>query len=205
VSEPIALTERQWEVYEGIRAQQTPAQIAALMGVSTQYVTQLRAELRDLGLIRQRGDLPAHGRYEDVYPWELTSEQPPAYKPALPPKARLRLEYPQETRQDLTVPPIRQVWWGPWSVQGIPMARPDGKAPKDALPEHRVVVVTNLDTGLHYAFVIRVRRPWPQMLTEAMLETVVTSEDMAPMTLVIAAAIGSEAVLTPPTDKEPTQ
>lgn len=198
------LTDRQWQVYEGIRDEKSPKEIAADMGgVTTSYVTQLRGELRDMGLIRQRGELPAHGRYEDVYPWELTSEQPPIYKPALPPKAVLRLEYPRDAQRDLTVPPIRHVWWGRWSVQGIPMARPDGKSPKDALPEHRVVVLTDLATGLFRAFVVHARRPWREELTRAMLEGVVTTGHMSAMTLVIAAAVGVESVLDVATEQEP--
>lgn len=200
------LTERQWQVYEGIRSHRTPQQIAKDMRVTPQYVAQLRGELRDLGVIRQRGDLPTHGRYEEVYPWELIGDQPPAYKPALPPEARLRLEYPQDAQRDLTVPPIRHVRDDRWSVQGIPMARQDGKAPKDALPTHRVVVVTDLEAGTWRAFLAPVRVRWTESETAFHLQRMrLTREARRAITLMIAAAIGVESVFDLSTDKELNQ
>ena len=194
----IELTHRQHQVYDGIRARMSPGEIADAMGVTLQYVTQLRSELRDLGVIRLRGDLPSHGRYEDVYPWEMTSDQPPVYKPAIPPRARLRLVYPQDARRDLTVPPIRQLWWPDpeprWSVQGIAMARADGRKPKDALPNRRVVVVTALPCEQEWCITVPARQPWTREQTVSWLAPPVTIEEIEPMTLLIAAAIGVDSV-----------
>lgn len=197
------LSERQWQVYEGIKNLRTTTQISQDMGVTASYVAGLRDQLRAMGVIRRCGDLPAHGRYGEVYPWELVSDQPPTYRPALPPQASLRLEYPQDARRDLTVPPIRHVWWEQWSVQGIATARPDGLKPKDALPRQRVVLATHLPTGGQWAWVASIRRPWMESQTrEVLAQWVVTEGDRQAITLVIAAAIGVESVLDLTTDKE---
>lgn len=201
MSEPIALTERQWDVWEGILAQKSVSDIATDMGgVTASYVTMLRAELRDLGLIRRRGDLPAHGRYEDVYPWEPIAEQPPLYKPSMPPRAKLRLEYAQTSDRDLTVPPIRHVWWQQWSVQGIPMTRPVG----GALSGQRVVVVTELVEPHWQRGWVVAQQPWLESQTELWVPGIgVTVSERQAMTLLIAAAIGVESVLDLTPVKEP--
>jgi hypothetical protein len=202
------LTERQWDVYSGIRDRKTPAQIAADMGVTVSYVTQLRGELRDMGVIRRRGELPAHGRYEEVYPWELVSDQPPAYKPALPPKAKLRLEYPKDVARDVTVATIRHVWWPwpepRWSVQGLPTSRPDGRPPHEVLADQRVVLMTFLPHGelAQWSFPASTKLPWRESNTQKLV--LVTGEDYRAMTLLIAAAIGVDAVMDL-TGKEPHQ
>lgn len=195
----VELTERQMAVYCGIQARKTPRQIATELGVSPQRVAAIRATLRDLGLIRQLQDLPAHGRYTEQYPWVAVSEHDPI------PKLRLRLEHPQASSRDLTVATIRHVMWAVWSVQGLPMVRPDGVRAHEGLPDQRVVLITNLEAGAQWAFPASTSRPWLESDTLTMWREFVTEDDRRAMTLVIATAIGVESVFDLTDVRERTQ
>ena len=195
----VELTSRQLEVFAGIQEGWSQRKIARSLLVSPQAVNNVVGELRDLGVIRRRGDVPETARVGEGYVWEPVPDMTVVPKVPLPPQARLKMVYAECSHKDLRVPPIRQVWWPEpeprWSVQGIPMRRPDGKPHWEAVSGERVVVVTHLLADQHWLWVARTQRPWRESQTELWLEMMVSGEVLPSMTLMIAAVLDTEAVM----------
>lgn len=194
----VELTPREFEFYQAILNQVPMAELAVRMGtggrpLSRQRLAKYRYQLADRGVIRRRGDVPKHSKVTEEYAWEPTGV-PVVEKVALPAGARLRLAFPQEVQRHTEVPPIRLVMWEGWSVQGIPMRRPDGRGPKDALPTHRVVVVTDLARDVSRVFLARLRQPWKESDTRV-LRLAGAGRHVRELTLMIACAVGVEAIM----------
>jgi hypothetical protein len=144
-------------------------------------------------VIRRRGDVPKFSKVTEEYAWEPT-DVPGVERVELPAGSRLRLAMPQEVQRHTEVPAIRLVLWEGWSVQGIPMRRPDGRGPKDALPTHRVVVIADLDRSTQRAVLVALRQPWTESDTVA-LRLTGAGRHVQELTMMIASAVGVEAVL----------
>ena len=206
---PAQLSDPEWTVWEGVLAQKPPGQIAKEQTWSPQYVSLLLGQLRDKGCIQRVGTLPSYGRYREQYPWTAREDDPPVYKPALPPVAKLRQEYIPTSQRDRTVRPIRIVEWLCVVVQGVPIARSDGKGPKEALTDRCVVVIDNVEVGTTWKypemlFRASLRERWRESQTAALWPVGVTLGECRAMTLVIACAIGVEALLDLTTTREDT-
>lgn len=122
------LSPRQWQLLQAIREGKYPGQIAAEWGCSQQRVANVRDQLVKKGVIARRGDLPASVHYAEEYPWVPQDDLDLRYQVALPPTARLRLEYPRDSKRDVTVAPVRVARWdeGGWVIQGVPALNSDG-------------------------------------------------------------------------------
>lgn len=198
--QPIVLTARQWEAFEGVKNRKPPKDIATDMGVSRSYVTLLLADLTRLGvIIAPEGEMPLRS---EEYPWQLP-DATLYYKPALPRAAKFRQDHPVDTERDLTVPPIRVVRWYEWTVQGILPLRPDGKPYKEALPDKRIVWAVH-ECGAERLFIASRREHWLESDTAYHFHRLVTDSDRQAMTQVIAAAIGTPALLDMSTEQEAT-
>ena len=161
--------------------------------MTRQRLAKYRGQLADRGVIRRRGDVPKFSKVTEDYPWESTGV-PVAEKVELPAGSRLRLAFPQEVQRHKDVPPIRLVLWHQWSVQGIPMRSPDGKGPKESLPDDRVVVVIDLERGSKRAVLVPLRLPWKESDTRA-LRLAGAGRHVRQLTLMIACAAGVEAIM----------
>ena len=197
---PAALTDPEWTAWEGVLARKSAAQIAEDLGKTPSYATTLLAQLRNKGVIRRVGDLPPKSRYRFGYPWERVSDQPPLYKPALPPHAQLHLDYVPTSQRDRTVRPIRFVEWQCWTAQGVPILRRDGKHPKEALTEECALVLSAYD--LARVELVNLYQRWHESQTVDIFGQGVTPGGVQPITLVIACAIGGEGVLDITTTRE---
>jgi hypothetical protein len=194
----VELPPREYQVYRAIVDKVPMAELAKSMGtggrpLSRQRLAKYRGQLRDRGVIRRRDDVPKYSKVTEEYAWEPT-DVPVVERVELPAGARLRLAFPQEVQRDQEVPPIRLVLWQSWSVQGIPMRRPDGKGPKDALPEHRAVVIADLERETERAILVPLREPWKESDTRA-LRLAGVGRHVREMTMMIACAVGVEAIL----------
>lgn len=185
--QPIVLTARQWEAFEGVRDRKQPKDIATDMGVSRSYVTLLLADLARLGAIIR----PADDAAAEVYPWQ-PADATLYYKPALPRDAKFRQDHPVDTERDLTVAPIRVVYWHEWTFQGILPLRPDGKPYKEALPDRRIVWAVH-QCGAERLFTASRREDWLESDTNYHFLRLVTDSDRRAITQVIAAVIGTRA------------
>jgi hypothetical protein len=197
------ISDRMQQVLDTLARQLTPSQAMAELGMSrSQFGTNVR-KLRERGIVRRRDDLPLDAAWSQEYPYVLTGA-PTTYRPAMPPEARLRLAYPVDSQRDLTVPPHRHVAWRQWSVQSAPLLNLDGssgRSASDRTPEFRVVVATDL-AGLQAqpdevdqavgTFIASVRRRWSETATRNLGWE---GDEGRDMTLVIACAVGVEAVL----------
>jgi hypothetical protein len=186
-------------VYLGIVNKTPMAELAKQMGtggrpLSRQRIAKYRGALRDRGVIRRRDDVPKYSKVTEEYAW-VPTDTPVVERVELPAGARLRLALPQEVQRNQEVPPIRLVLWESWSVQGIPMRRPDGRGPKDALPTHRVVVIAHLERGTERAVLVPLREPWAESQTQG-LRLAGAGQHVRELTMMIACAVGVEAVLT---------
>jgi hypothetical protein len=201
--EPIVLTARQWEAFEGVRDRRTPKDIATDMGVSRSYITLLLGDLQRLGVIIPTGQLTTpDAEQTEGYPWQPL-ERTLYYKPALPRAAKFRQDHPVDTERDLTVPPVRIVRWQEWTVQGILPLRPDQKPYKEALPDRRIVWAVH-DAGAERLFTASRRDHWLESDTAYHFHRLVTQSDRRAMTQVIACAIGTPALLDMSTEQEAT-
>ena len=194
----VELTPREFRVYKAIVDKIPMAELAKQMGtggrpLSRQRLAKYRGQLRDRGVIRRRDDVPKYSKVTEEYAWEPT-EVPVVERVKLPAGARLRLAFPQEVQRHREVPPIKLVLWKSWSVQGIPMRRPDGKGPKDALPTHRVVVIADLERDTQRPVLVPLRRDWSESDTQALRLSGV-GRHVREVTMMIACAVGVEAVL----------
>jgi DNA-binding MarR family transcriptional regulator len=194
------LTPRMWQVFDAIKAGKLRHEIAEELGIGRSAVTNHMRKLVDCGLIRRRNDLPATARWDERYPWVVTEDEAHAtYRLALPRDATLRLRYPQETERDVSVAPARVVRWQRWTVQGLLPQRPDGRAPWELLPEHRVVLIDLLDDhGVVWSTEFRASRSmhWRESQTQFIAWPMTPSpEFVRDMTLVIACAVGVESLM----------
>jgi hypothetical protein len=194
----VELPPREFFVYKAIVEKIPMAELAKQMGtggrpLSRQRIAKYRGALRDRGVIRRRGDVPKFSKVTEEYAWEPT-DVPVVERVELPAGSRLRLAMPQEVQRHTEVPAIRLVLWEGWSVQGIPMRRPDGRGPKDALPTHRVVVIADLDRSTQRAVLVALRQPWTESDTVA-LRLTGAGRHVQELTMMIASAVGVEAVL----------
>jgi hypothetical protein len=191
------VSDRMLEVLDAIRQRLTPAEAMRTLGMSRSHFNTTVRRLRDRGVIRRREDLPQHAVWSEEYPYEVTGE-PVVYRPAIPPDARLRLAYPVDSQRDLTVPPVRHVRWDRWSVQGVPVLNFDGSSGRrasDLVPEWRVVVVADLDHPEPeevQVFLASTHHRWSESVTDRLGWD---GEDRWEMTLVIACAVGVEAIM----------
>jgi DNA-binding Lrp family transcriptional regulator len=193
-----ALTDAEWSVFQCVARNLRPSEIAVELGISTSYVTALLGQLRDKHVIRRRGVRPGEADFDMRYAYhEVTPGAQPTYRPALPPDAKLNPRYTVTAERDHRVAPVRLILWRGWSVQGIPMLRPDGRLPKQALPDHCVIYATHLAAGGDHLFLAPARRPWRESdtLRHEFLPPPVTTAQLTAITQVIACAIGVEAVL----------
>lgn len=193
----VELTPREYLVYQAILNKVPMADLAVTMGtggrpLTRQRMSKYRGQLVDRGVIRRRGDVPKFSKVTEEYPWEPTGV-PVVEKTELPAGSRLRLAYPQEVQRCQEVPPIRLVLWKSWSVQGIPMRSPDGKGPKESLPEDRVVVVIDLERDSKRAVLVPLRHPWTESDTRA-LRLPGVGRYVRELTLIIACVVGVEAI-----------
>lgn len=194
----VELPPREFQVYRAIVDKVDMAELARRMGtggrpLSRQRIAKYRGALRDRGVIRRRDDVPKFSKVTEEYAWEPT-DIPVVERVELPAGARLRLAFPQEVQRHNEVPAIRLVLWEGWSVQGIPMRRPDGRGPKDALPTHRVVVIADLERGATRAVLVPLRSPWLESDTVA-LRLTGAGRHVQELTMMIACAVGVEAIL----------
>lgn len=169
----VDLKDRQWRLLEALREQKMlPYEIADAWGVSRQNINNTLRELRDLGVIRRRADL---GHWEthtfDRYPYEVERGVDVRYAPAVPPGAVLRAAHATDSTFDLSVPPIRFVRWRPagWSIQAVPVLRPDGAYNRSKTPEHRLVWA-HRDDGRSWCFPARIDATWPESETVRVFE-----------------------------------
>lgn len=203
-------TPRMRQVFDLISAGKSRQQIADELGIGTTRVTNITRKLIERGLIIRKGHIPAAARWTEEYPWEIVEDEALAtYRLALPQGARLRLAYPQETERDVSVAPARVIRWNRWTVQGLLMQRPDGKPPTELLADHRIVVIDDLKTGWGTQFRAprwRQEQPgqraptrWRESDTRRLPwpvdEYAAIANAPSDMTLVIACAIGVEAVM----------
>jgi DNA-binding MarR family transcriptional regulator len=196
------LTDAEWSVFRCISENMRPSQIAAELRISPSYVTALLAQLRDKGVIRRRGHHPEDAELDRRYAYyEVTPGAEPAHKPSLPPAAKLDVAYTVTSQRNQHVAPIRLIRWQGWSVQGIPILRPDGRRPKDALPDYLIVYIVTPDGG-EILFLAPVRQPWRESDTRRHVTEGVTPEEHRAITQVIAWSIGVEAVLDITTTRE---
>jgi hypothetical protein len=188
------LSDRQWQVLECIKDLCTNREIRERLGMTPQVLSNIRRKLVEAGVITAVGDLPAGAGSRNGYPWVV--HEP--WDRALPAGARLRMDYPAEHQRDLTVPGVTHITWGPWSVQSAIMLRDDGRPPKEALPDHRTLVVTDTLSDRRWCGVVPIGTPWREIDTLGLLArgTVrVTDSNRQAITKAIAAALGVEAVL----------
>lgn len=179
-------------LYLAIRAQKTPGRIERELGLHRQTQANQRAKLVALGVIVRRGDIHPSAPYTVVYPWQPTNVIP--VLPRYPKGATFRDVYPVE-RKGVEVTPIAVVRWWDWSVQGVPVPRPDGRPVKSAAPEDRIVRVTNLDTGVTRGlFEVALGQRWTERLTTAHVTGPLTPVESRELTVIIAAVIGDHGV-----------
>jgi DNA-binding Lrp family transcriptional regulator len=196
------LTDAEWSVFRCIAENMRPAEIARELRISPSYVTALLAQLRDKGVIRRRGHHPDGAKRDQRYSYhEVTPGVEPVHKPSLPPEPKLDVAYTVTSQRNQRVAPIRLIRWQGWSVQGIPILRPDGKRPKDALPDYLIVYIVTPDGG-EILFLAPVRQPWRESDTLRHVTEGVTPEEHTAITQVIAWSIGVEAVLDISTTRE---
>lgn len=138
---PIDLSAREWALLDALRAQKIPADIAREWGVTPQRIANIIDSLREKGVILRTDQSRPGVMYSCGYPWTVPDGRDVRYQPALPPEAELRARYATDSRSDRSVPPIRIVRWdhGGWTVQGIPVCRPDGVSPSHSTPDEVVV------------------------------------------------------------------
>lgn len=189
----VELPARELAVYQGILDRKSAKQMASEMGISATRVFAVRQKLVQLGVIRRCGALPPGITETRAYAWEPVPDVQVA--PLVPDAATVHLQYPVVTERDERVPPITLIRWGSWSVQGIPMVDQAGRRPKDAMPTHKVVVVTDLRRGTWRVFLAPARERWTESETAFHLQRLgVTGEARQAITMMIASAIGVDAV-----------
>lgn len=208
----IPLTPREWELLEALRAHRTRADIAEMWGTSPQYVTNMIKKLQGKGAIVRQWDLTHAARYHHTerYPWIVRTDIDLRFRLAMPPDAKLRLEYPRDSKRDHTAAPVRVCTWdeGGWVVQGVPCVNPDNSSQWSKLPEYWPVWCVQLNgEGLGWVFLVPVRsewresdtirvfQEWPSPEGALVFDLTEDCEVINTMTMMIAAVTMSEAVL----------
>lgn len=196
----INLSMRQAQLYELLLRKAEPPEIEKVTGLSRQRVAVIRQQLIDLGVIKNRFDLPPGAESTEDYPWVPT---PLIERVGMAlPDMQLRLTYATDTQRkgDQTVPPIRLARWPMpepyWFVQAVPCLNRNGTSGRSAahlVPSERAVLIDNLQTHWATEFRASVREPWAETDTLRVLGKCRPGlvEDM---TLVIACALGVDPV-----------
>lgn len=199
------LTDAEWLVFHCVARNLRPSQIATELDISPSYVTALLAQLRDKHVIRRKGHHPDGAVTDRRYAYhEVIPGVDPTRNPVVAPDAKLDIAYTVASERNHHAAPIRLIRWRGWSVQGIPTLRPDGKRPKEALPDQCVIYISR--SG--YAPVLLLawlRRPWRESDTIAHGIPGVTEAQLTAITQMIAWSIGVEAVLDVTTTRGNTQ
>lgn len=201
----VEVSGRMLDVLDTITRQLLPREALTELGMSrSQFGANVR-KLRERGVIRRLGSLPDDAQWSLEYPYEVTGV-PVVYRQELPPKAQLRLTYPVDSQRDMTVPPVRHVRWGSWSVQGVPLLNLDGtsgRSASDRVPHLRAVVAADLANPRWVeVFLASTRVRWSETQTAG---EGWDGPECRDMTLVIACAVGVEAVLNITTMHEGAQ
>lgn len=210
MAEPADLTPREWELVNAIRDRKTTTQIAEEWDISRPGVDLVRDRLMKKGVVYRVGEIPLWMSHAVEYPFRVDDRRDVRYKPAVPPDAKFRALWPTDSKNDLSVTPIRVVRWprdnedvGGWVVEGLPTVDPEGRSPARLVPDRRVVwCLGSIQAGgkeaVDVAFSVSVKHPWAESHTQAAFRKFrveLSRPNLEGLTLMIAAVVAVNPVL----------
>jgi hypothetical protein len=132
----------------------------------------------------------------------------------LPAPFTTRMAHPQQSTRRPSHAPVRHAWWddGPdhWAVQGALLDRWDLRSWPEALPDEMAIVVRSNDStdAIMYRYWSWTANRWARWTTERtarqLAPTVLSEGQLERLTLAVAWAMGTDAVIPPGVEVAPT-